>query len=104
MKLAKLCCFSEALRWGLAGTASPGMWIYSLLLLGYYAGQCSHFSAPGPKPSAPLKVLLRHRWESKSSVGESKVSISLHLASDTQRSNREGKCLPPPPPVQLSPP
>lgn len=68
MKLAKLCFFSEALRWGLAGTAWPGMWIYNLLLLRYYAGQCSYFSAPDPKPSAPLIVFLRHRWESKSSV------------------------------------
>lgn len=88
MKLAKLFFFfSEAFRWGLAGTAWPGMWIYSLLLLGYYAGQCSNFSAPGPKPSAALKVLLRYRWESKSSVDESEVS--LHPASDTQRNNQE---------------
>lgn len=97
MKLAKLCFFSEALRWGLAGTAWPGMWIYNLLLLGYYAGQCSYFSAPDPKPSAPLIVFLRHRWESKSSVGESKLSISLHPASDTEKQPGEGKCLAPTP-------
>lgn len=45
--------FSEALRWGLAGTVWPGMWIYNLLLLGYYAGQCSYFSAPDPKALGP---------------------------------------------------
>lgn len=88
MKLAKLCFFlffSEALRWGLAQTAWPGMWICSLLLLSYHPGQCSYFSAPSPNPSAPLKVLLRHRREPKSSVGENKVSTSLHPASDTWR-------------------
>lgn len=45
-------------------------------------GQFSYFSETSPNPSAPLRVLLRYRREPKSSVRESKVSTSLHPASD----------------------
>lgn len=64
-------------------------------------GQFSYFSAPSPNPPAPLKVLLRHRREPKSSVSESKVSTSLHPTSDTLICMGGVECLPP---LLLTPP
>lgn len=50
----------------------------------------AQISELGPKPSALLKVRLRHRGGPKNSGSDRVDSMPLHLASDTQRSTQKG--------------
>lgn len=86
--------FPQALRWGLAGAARPGMWTDGLLLP---PGQGSPFPEPGPKPWAPLEVLSRHRREPSGSAGEGTVSTPLRpriLHTETHPGGAECSPLP----------
>lgn len=88
MKLAKLCFFFVFFRGASLGPCTDCLARnvdLQPLAAKLPPGSVLIFLCAQPKSLGPLKVLLRHRREPKSSVGENKVSTSLHPASDTWR-------------------